>query len=150
MKTGMEYPLLGMVVLAVLFGIWSAWQGMQLSLSVAAVDATAIGQAVPQPVATAAEWIVKAIVGALISGAVIAGITALIVWARGQMRTQDMERGWQSGPNAKWARVPGQEKPMSEAALMRMMLMRQMGMEPRGRRGSPRAVEDDNEPMFRF
>jgi hypothetical protein len=146
----MEWPLLGVIFLVILMGLWNVWNGLQFQFSIAAVNATALGQALPQPVATAGEWMVKTLVGALVTGSVIASVTALIVWARGKLRMQDAERGaWQSGPNAKWARGPGQEKPISEAEMMRMMLMKQMGFEPRSK-GLPRQVEDDDDPMFKL
>jgi hypothetical protein len=147
----MELPLLGVIALAILLGIWNVWSGLQLQFSVAAVNATALGQMLPAPVITVSEWMVRAVVGALIGSIIAASITTLFVWARGKLRSQDLEQSaaWRSGPNAKWARGPGQEKPISEAAMMRMMLMRQMGFEPR-RKGQPRHVEDDDEPTFKF
>jgi hypothetical protein len=76
----------------------------------------------------AGEWIVKALVSLLFGGVATAGATALIVWARKQWRNQDTEqKKWRSGPNANWARQP-QPKPLSEAEMMRLMLMQQMGL----------------------
>ena len=47
MKTGMEWPLFGLVLLVVAILLWNAWSGMQVDLSVAALNATAAGEAAP-------------------------------------------------------------------------------------------------------
>jgi hypothetical protein len=126
MKTGMEYPLIGLIVLVALVVLWNAWSGMQLDLSVAALNATVAGTETPAPVLIVGQWLVKAIVGTVVSGVVIAGVTTLIAWTRKQWRThQTDQRKWQPGPNAYWGRQT-QPKPIGEAELMRMWMMQQM------------------------
>jgi len=155
MKTGMEIPLIGVIVAALLVGLWNTWSGMQVDLSVSAVTATAAGQAAPDIVMMSGQWIVKAIVGTLIGGTVTAGAAALIVWGRGQMRKQAAEqKQWTAGPNANWGRSQAQPKPISEAELTRYWMMQQMGM-GRGERGSPmppvvRYQEGEDEPKIGF
>jgi hypothetical protein len=152
MKTGMEYPLIGLVILVALVVLWNAWSGMQLDLSVAALNATVAGTETPEPVLIAGQWLVKALVGTVLSGAVIAGATALIAWARKQWRTHQMDqRKWQPGPNANWGRQP-QPKPVSEAELMRMWMMQQLGGNSRPASSSlPQIVEkNDDEPTLTF
>ena len=151
MKTQMEYPLIGLIVLVVLVILWNIWSGMQVDLAVASLNATIAGTEAPAPVMIAGQWIVKAIVGTLISGVVIAGATALFIWARKQLRLQNAEqRQWKSGPNAYWGQ-PRQPKVMSESELYRLMLMQQMA----GGSGKPAqnirvTTEADDEPTITF
>jgi hypothetical protein len=124
---------------------------MQFDLAVASLNATIAGTATPAPVMIAGEWIVKALVGTLLSGVVVAGATALIVWARKQLRLQNAEqRQWKGGPNANWGQ-PRQPKVMSETELYRLMLMQQMA----GGSGKPTqnirlTTEGDDEPTITF
>ena len=89
--------------------------------------------------------------GTLISSVVIAGATALFIWARKQLRLQNAEqRQWKSGPNAYWGQ-PRQPKVMSETELYRLMLMQQMAGGP----GKPTqnirlTTEADDEPTITF
>ena len=153
MKTQMEYPLIGLVVLLVLVLLWNIWSGMQLDLAVASLNATIAGTATPAPMMIAGEWIVKALVGTLLSGVVIAGATALIVWARKQLRLQNAEqRQWKSGPNAYWGQ-PRQPKVLSETELYRLMLMQQMGgqLPAKSQQMRPSVfMEADDEPTITF
>ena len=143
----MEYPLIGLVVLVALVVLWNAWSGIQLDLSVASLNATVAGTEAPGPVLIAGQWIVKAIAGTLLSGAVIAGATALISWARKQWRAhQNDQKKWQPGPNANWGRQ-AQPKPVSEAELMRIWMMQQMGVGARNPQISIRR-DDDDEPTL--
>ena len=151
MKTGVEYPLAGLVILVFLVILWNVWSGMQVDLSVASLNATIAGTEAPAPVMMAGEWIVKAIVGTLMSGVVVAGTTALFIWARKKWRQQNAEQGqWKSGPNAYWGQQR-QPKVMSESELYRLMLMQQMG----GGSGKPArnihvTTEADDEPTITF
>jgi len=153
MKTGMEWPLLGVLVVAVLVGLWNAWSGLQVDLSAGSVNALAASQAAPDPVVVAGGWVVKAIIGTLIGGTVTAGAAALFVWVRGQMRKQATEqKQWKAGPNANWGHQ-AQPKPLSDADLMRYMMMQQMG--GFGERGSPRRttltrLEEDDDQTINF
>ena len=126
MKTGMEYPLIGVVMVVVLVGLWNAWSAMQVDLSVAALNATIAGQAAPDAMLVGGQWIVKAIVGTIIGGTVTAGAIWLFTWARKEIRKQKAESrksGWKPGPGAQWERGP---RPVSEAEVMRMALLRSM------------------------
>lgn len=151
MKTQMEYPLVGLIVLVVLVILWNIWSGMQVDLAVASLNATIAGTEAPAPVMIAGQWIVKALVGTLLSSAVIAGATALFVWVRKQLRLHNAEqKKWQGGPNAYWGQ-PRQPKVMSESELYRLMLMQQMA----GGTGKPPqnirvATENDDEPTLTF
>ena len=148
----MEYPLLGLVALVALVILWNAWSGMQLDLSVASLNATIAGTEAPESVLVAGQWIVKALIGTLLSGAVVAGVTVLISWGRKQWRAyQGDQKKWQPGPNANWGRQP-QPKPVSEAELMRIWMMQQLGGNSRTASGSlPQIVENnDNEPPLTF
>ena len=153
MKTGVEYPLIGLVALVALVIIWNIWSGMQVDLSVASLNATIAGTEAPAPVLLAGQWIVKAFVGAIIGGTITAGTTALFFWARKKWRQQNAEQGqWISGPNAFWGQ-PRQPKVMSEAELYRLMLMQQMGGQVTA--GSqpirpPVLMEADDEPTITF
>jgi hypothetical protein len=125
MKTGMEYPLIGVIVVAILVSLWNIWAGMQVDFSVAALNATIAGQAAPEPVMVAGQWVVKAIVGTIIGGTVTAATVWVISWARRKWRAENNpKRGnWKSGPNAQWERMP---RAPSETELMRMALMRSL------------------------
>jgi hypothetical protein len=71
---------------------------MQLDLAVASLNATVAGAETPIPMMIAGEWIVKALVGTLISGTVVAGATALIIWVRNQLRRRNSgQKEWQGG-----------------------------------------------------
>jgi hypothetical protein len=147
----MEYPLIGLVVLVVLVILWNIWSGMQVDLAVASLNATIAGTEAPAPVMIAGQWIVKALVGTLLSSAVIAGATALFVLVRKQLRLHNAEqKKWQGGPNAYWGQ-PRQPKVMSESELYRLMLMQQMA----GGTGKPPqnirvATENGDEPTLTF
>jgi hypothetical protein len=151
MKTQMEYPLIGLVVLVILVILWNLWSGMQVDLAVASLNATIAGTAAPEPVLIAGQWVVKAIVGTLLGGAVTAGATALWIWARKQLRLQNAEqRQWKSGPNANW----GQQRPpkvLSETELYRLMLMQQMAGNPvKPSQNIRLTTESDDEPTITF
>lgn len=149
MKTGMEYPMIGLVALIALAILWNAWSGQQVNLSAAALDATITGQAAPAGVTLAGEWIAKAIVTTVIGGAVGAFFAALVVWARRQwMAAPQTERfgKWQGGQNNYWGRQP---KAPNDDQLMRMMLMQQMaanGQKP----GAPMRISggEDEDPII--
>ena len=147
----MEYPLIGLVFLVALVILWNAWSGMQLDLSVASLNATVAGTEAPAPVLVAGQWIVKALIGTLLSGAVIAGATALITWARKQWRArQNDQKKWQPGPNANWGRQ-AQPKPVSEAELLRVWMMQQLQGNGKGR--TPLTItrtDDSDEPTITF
>lgn len=149
MKTGMEYPLIGLVALVILVIIWNVWSGMQVDLSVAALNATIAGTEAPAPVIIAGGWLVKALVSLVLGGVVTAGITTLFVWARKKWRQQASEqRQWKSGPNAYWGQ-PRQPKVMSEAELYRLMLMQQMtGGTATPARNVRLITENDDEPTI--
>lgn len=153
LKTQMEYPLLGLVVLVILVILWDIWSGMQVDLAVASLNATMAGTTAPEPVLIAGQWIVKAILGTLLGGAVTASATALWIWARKKWRQQNAEqRQWKSGPNANWGQ-PRQPKVMSEAELYRLMLMQQMGGQlPVSSQPirPPMLVEAEDEPTLTF
>jgi hypothetical protein len=122
----MEYPLIGLIGLAVLVALWNAWSGLQVDMSVASLNATIAGQAAPEAVLVAGQWLTKALVGAVIGGAVTALAAAGITWIRKQIKSGARERrvnGWKGGPNAQWERGP---RAPSEAELMRMALMREL------------------------
>jgi hypothetical protein len=145
MKTGMEWALLGVVVLVALGFLWNIWSGMQLDIAVAATTATAAGTTVPAPVMVGGQWIVNAIVGTVIGGAVSAFIAALVIWVRkrwSEANQVQQAHAWQGGPNARWGKQP---RVPSEAELMRMALLQQMASS----RSSPRPtirMEVENEP----
>lgn len=151
MKTGMEYPLIGLVVLVALVILWNAWSGLQVDLSVASLNATIAGIEAPAPVLVAGQWIVKALIGTLLSGMVIAGATALITLVRKQWRQQNAETAkWQPGPNASWGRQ-AQPKPVSEAALLRVWMMQQL--QGNGNVRTPLNIartDDPDEPTITF
>lgn len=149
MKTGMEYPLIGLALLLAGVLLWNAWSDMQVEIAVAAVNATIAGEAAPAPVLLAGEWLVKALVSALVGGTVTALVTVLIVWARRQWYAQG--GGWKSGPNAQWARPERGPRAPSESELYRMMLMQQMAQQNGGRLVSPPRMEvTDDEPTIRL
>jgi hypothetical protein len=148
MKTGMEWPLVGMVVMLALIVIWNTWSGMQVDLAVARLEATAAGQVVPEAALIGGEWITKAVIGTLIGGMVTAGITAGMVWARREWRKAQGQKRWKSGPNAKWGQQPSQPREMSEAQFYRMMLARQMGGQTRT--NTPNGMEAEDEPTINF
>lgn len=152
MKTGMEYPLLGLVVLLALVGLWNAWTGMQVEIASASLEAMAAGESAPAaPALLAGEWAVKAIVGALVGGTVTAIVTAFIWWARRRWNKSQAGGGWKTGPNANWVRQERGPRGPSESELYRMMLMQQMAQNGGGRLVSPPRVEDvDDEPTIRI
>lgn len=149
MKTGMEYPLIGLVILVALVMLWNAWSGMQIELAAAATNAMAAGEAVPAPVTLAGTWLVKALVGAVIGGTVTAFVTVLIVWARRQWNAGQAPQNWKSGPYANWGRERGPKAP-SEAEMMRMWMMQQMAQNGRPQPPVMRMQEGEDEPVIRF
>lgn len=150
MKTQMEYPLIGLIVLLFLVLLWNIWNDMQLDLAVASLNATIAGTPTPAPAMVAGEWIVKALVGTLLSGTVVAGATALIVWAKKQLRLHNTEqKKWQNGPNAYWGQ-PRQSKALSEAELYRLMLMQQMSRSGKSAQNIRVTTENDDEPTITF
>ncbi len=158
MKTGMEYPLIGLVVLVALGILWNIYSGMQVDLAVAATNAAAAGTALPAPAIIGGQWVVNAIVGTLIGSAATAFFAWLLVWVRKQIRTQNAKRDWTRGPNAQWGqqRAP---KMMGESELYRMMLLQQMTSGRDAGARSPlypsisaagRITETDDEPTISF
>lgn len=154
LKTQMEYPLIGLVVLLALVILWNIWNGMQVDLAVASLNATVAGTEAPEPVLVAGQWIVKAVISTVIGGFVTAGATALFVWARKKWRQHNLgKQKWNSGPNAYWGQ-PRQPKVMSESELYRLMLMQQMASNKTGADNQPGAMfptvtrMDDDEPTI--
>ena len=154
LKTQMEYPLIGLVVLLALVILWNIWSGMQVDLAVASLNATVAGTETPGPVLVAGQWVVKAIIGTVIGGFITAGATALFIWARKKWRQHNLASNkWNSGPNAYWGQ-PRQPKVMSESELYRLMLMQQMASNKTGSGSQPSAMfptvtrMDDDEPTI--
>lgn len=147
MKTGMGWPLAGLTALFLAVLGVSAWYNAQLDLAVAALNATAAGEQVPEEALLAGEWVIKAVVGSLLGGTVTALVTAGIWWARRQWLAQKQQAGrWQAGPNANWGRQ-AQPRMMSESEMYRMLLLQQMQQNGSGRNAPPR-MEVDDEPVF--
>lgn len=123
MKTGMELPLLGLVLVVVLVMAWTAWQNMQVDIAAAQVQATAVGGSLTTPVMLAGEWIVKAFVGT-IAGAFLMGLGGWI-WVQVKKQVAPSEPRWKAGPNANWGREAAPRTP-SETELLRLMMYQQM------------------------
>jgi hypothetical protein len=135
MKTGMELPLLGMVVVVLVMALWQAWSGMQVDLSVGALNATIAGQATPEPLLIVTQWLATAAGVILLLALLAGGVYAFRLWW--QQRARQEKKAWKSGPNANWAQPPQPRTP-SEAELMRMALLQQMSGGARyGERASP-------------
>lgn len=150
MKTGMEYPLIGLALLLVAVLGWNAWQDAQLEMSVARLNAAAAGEKLPDATLLAGEWVVKAVIGAVIGGTVTALATAAIWWARKQWQAHTQGR-WQGGPNAHWGRQPAPPKPPSESEVYRMWMMQQLAQQNGGKVSrSPRMEVVDDEPAIRI
>jgi hypothetical protein len=155
MKTGMEYPLIGLVILVIAIVLWNTWQSTQVDLAVAALNATAAGEVAPEPVLLAGQWIVKALVGTLIGGTITALVTALIVWLRREWTKSQVETSkWKSGPNANWGQQR-QAKGVSESEIYRLMLLQQMSAANGGRAALPRItanaeMEAEDDPALMF
>jgi hypothetical protein len=79
--------------------------------------------------------------------------TGLIAWARQWWKGRSNKRAWRSGPNAQWQQ--GQERgprQVSDAELMRAMMMQQMMANSggRGQRPTPNTVPNDDDLMIDF
>jgi hypothetical protein len=149
MKTGMEYPLIGLALLLAGILAWNAWQGTQVDLAVAALSATTAGKDLPAEATLAGEWIVKGLINAVIGGSVTALVGAGIWWARRQWKKAQRPE-WKSGPNANWGQAPQAKAPraMSEAEFYRLLLAQQMaGTGGKAQVMLPR-LEEDDEPNF--
>lgn len=153
MKTGMEWSLFGLLAVVALFFAWQTWDGMQVDLSVARLEAAAAGASatnglpggLPNEAAlVGGQWVVKALVGTLVGGTVTAFVAALIAWGRREWRKAQGQKRWKRGPNANWGQqAPPAPKPMSEAEFYRLMLAQQ-GLRPPGRMQRPvLEVEDE-------
>jgi len=150
MKTGMEWPLGGLVAVLALILLGNMWSGMQVDIAATQVQASAGASTLPAPALLLGEWIVKAVVGLVLGGLVTAGITALVVWARKQLRATSNPQKWTPGPNASWGRERG-PRTVSEADLMRMMMYQQMAAQNGGRvPARPMVQEVDDDPAIRF
>jgi hypothetical protein len=148
METGMEWGLFGLVLLLGLVGVWNIWSDMQVELATASLNAMAAGEAAPEAVLIGGQWLVKALVGAVIGGSITALVTAGIVWMRRQWNAQPNDKRWRGGPNAQWGRQP---KAPSEADLMRMFMMQQLTQNGRGTPSTPvMRMEDEDEPIIRM
>jgi hypothetical protein len=149
MKTGMEWPLGGLVAVLALILLGNMWSGMQVDIAANQVQASAGASTLPAPALMLGEWIVKAVVGLVMGGLVTAGIAALVVWVRKQWRASAAPK-WAPGPNANWGRERG-PKAVSDAELMRMMMYQQMAAQNGGRMPArPMVQEVDDEPTIRF
>jgi hypothetical protein len=147
MKTGMEWPLGGLVAVLALILLGNMWSGMQVDIAANQVQASAGASTLPAPALMLGEWIVKAVVGLVLGGLVTAGITALVVWVKKQLRP---EPTWKAGPNANWGRERG-PRAVSEAELMRMMMYQQMAAQNGGRvPARPMVQEVDDDPAIRI
>lgn len=151
MKTGMEYPLLGLVLLLAGILAWNAWQATQVDLAVAALSATTAGRELPAEATLAGEWLVKALVSALVGGTVTALVGAGIWWLRRQWKKLQGQPKWNPGPNANWGQQPQPRGPraMSEAEFYRLLLAQQMaGSGGKAPVALPRLEVEDDEPTF--
>jgi hypothetical protein len=152
MKTGMEGPLLGIVAVAIAIVLWQAWSGMQVDLSVAALNATIAGQTTPEPLAAAWKGLLTFLGAGIFLLVVVTGGYFGINWIkRYQAREKAVARqGWKNGPNAYWERQP---RPVSEAELMRAAILRSLagqGQPPPRIQISRQGGGSDDEPQIDF
>ena len=149
MKTGMEYPLIVMLVIVAIMALMQAWNGMQVDLSVSALNATIAGQKTPEPVMIATQWLMTG-GGIVILAAVLAG-GGYALWSWWKKHERQDAHAWKKGPNANWGRQPPQPRAPSEAELMRMALLRSLA----GQGQAPPRVtvgrqEGEDEPEINF
>jgi hypothetical protein len=132
MKTGMEYGLIGLVVLVALGLLMAFLSGQQVEMAAAQVTATTATAQTPMAAAFLGQmsgWLVKFALGVLI--AALAGL--LVAWVRTKMRPQS-RRAWRNGPNAQWQQKEPRQQGVTTADLLKLM-MAQNGQRPQQGRG---------------
>lgn len=139
MKTG-DFAILAVVLLVVVMAAAMlpvlTGPGMTLGrAALAAETSPAVGQGV--------EWVLSLAIKVLLGGAAVGLAAGIVAYLR--ERGRQSGGGWQSGPNAFWRRNQPRERGLSEAEMMRMLMMRQlMGGQAQGP-GMPRVEQDDEE-----
>lgn len=154
MKTGMHYPLLGLLALMAVAVVGSIWRHTQTEIAIAQLTAQSMGADLPGGWLAFGEigayWVIKAIVGTLLAGAGTAvGLKIWNAWKKGKR-----QNAWVSGPNANYQQRQPSQKNVSDSDLYRMMLYQQMqtqnGTRPPRRAAQNRVVNDDDEPEIVF
>jgi len=146
MKTGMEWPLIGLfALLAALLG-YSVWSGQQVNIASARVQALAAGQVLPVRNALglselALSLLVKIALGTFLAGAGAA--SAVKVWGYFQRRNQ--ERSWRPGPNANYQQRQPQLKTPSELDLLRLSMYNNLAAQSRPSLPAPKRISKGSE-----
>jgi hypothetical protein len=149
MKTGMEWALLGLLLLIVLAIGLQTWNSVQVELSADQVSALAAGQQLPAGFLTLGElgvsWIVKAVIGTFVGGLGLALGYKGWEW----FRKRNRQKNWQSGPNANYQRQGTAPRMPSDAELLRLAMYQQMAANG-NRPPQVRMTNDDEEPNITF
>lgn len=141
MKTGMEYGLIGLIVLVVLGLLMSVVNAQQVEMAAAQVTATTATAQTPMAAAFLGQmsgWLVKFALGLVIAG--LAGL--LVAWVRSKMRPKS-RRAWRSGPNALWQQREPRQQGLSSADLLKLMMMQQNGQQSQQGRGQSKNNSDE-------
>jgi phosphate/sulfate permease len=150
MKTGMQYPLIGLAVLLLVAILGKTWNNAQIDIATARMQAQALGTELPSGALAIGEigafWVIKAIAGTLLAGAGTA--IGVRLWADWKKRKR--QSNWMPGPNANYQRQPPAQKAVSNAELYRMMMYQQM--QQGGARKTPAQIgmANDDEPEIVF
>lgn len=147
MKTGMEWPAAGIVIVVIAAMLFLSWQDAQVTLGADQVQAVTLGKEIPGWWVSIGElgisWVVKAAIGAVLAG--FGATIAAKLWGLYQARQRAKHFQNNYGYNQKQSspRTPG------EMELYRMMLYQQMLQQNGGRPPKPpqmgRFTDDDQE-----
>lgn len=151
-KTGMESPLIVLIIVFVAVSLFISYQSAQANLAIERVKAEAIGKDLPAGWLTIGEmgvsWIVKAAIGAVLVG--FGGALAIKAW--GAYQQYKKQARYYPTRNATTRQPAGPRSP-SETELYRMMLYQQMTQQNGGRPPKPPQIgryDDNNDPEISF
>ena len=142
MKSGMEWGLLGLILALIGAMVLAQLSSATVSIKTARAQASVAAGQIPEVAVIGGQvsgWALSAMLSILGIGLA----TALVMFVRAQLRIKQRQ-AWKSGPNARWQKSSSsgtsQGKSLSTDELMRLMLMREMGMRPH--------KEEYDEPTF--
>ena len=142
MKNGTEIYLIGLVCLVVAVFGWSIFSSQQVDLAAAQVGATVASGQLPMAAVIGGQvagWALSSILGMV---AVAVGAVA-VAYARKLWKGRNEKRAWRNGPNAQWQQER-QPRAVSDAEMLKMMMVQQMMANNPGKRQQQVPVDDDD------
>ena len=142
MKTGMEWGLAALALALIAGMALAQLSSATVSIQTARAQASVAAGQIPE-VAVIGGQVSGWAISAMLSIVGIGLATALVMFIRARIRMAQRQ-AWKSGPNARWQKSSSggnsQGKSLSTDELMRLMLMREMGVRPH--------KEEYDEPTF--